>query len=151
MGEKDYALKFPGIEDYIQSGAVKHFAPDLEIIYIPEGSHFVHEQFPEKVNQLIIELLDKQSVWLSVLGPRALCLMLYDKCFCSAGVNFKLPLIWTNNLNKCLSELNFVLSLVENNLNNILIDTLRINYWRTKFGEKYWYSNMVNLIRETFW
>ncbi|OIW08380.1 hypothetical protein TanjilG_03056 [Lupinus angustifolius] len=62
MGEKDYVLKFPGIEDNIRSGAVKNIVPNLEIIYIPEGSHFVHEQFPEKVNQLIIEFLDKQSI-----------------------------------------------------------------------------------------
>ncbi|TKY48853.1 Bifunctional epoxide hydrolase 2 [Spatholobus suberectus] len=62
MGEKDYVLKSFGMEDYIRSGAVKHFVPDLEIIYIPEGGHFVHEQFPEKVNQLIIEFLNKQSI-----------------------------------------------------------------------------------------
>ena len=42
MGEKDYVFKFPGMEDYIRSGAVKNFVPDLEIVYIPEGSHFVH-------------------------------------------------------------------------------------------------------------
>jgi len=62
VGEKDYVLKFPGMEDYIRSGAVKNFVPDLEITYIPEGSHFVHEQIPEKVNQLILEFLDKQSI-----------------------------------------------------------------------------------------
>jgi len=62
VGEKDYVLKFPGMEDYVRSGAVKSFVPDLEITYIPEGNHFVHEQMPEKVNQLIIEFLDKQSV-----------------------------------------------------------------------------------------
>ncbi|XP_004487293.1 epoxide hydrolase 3-like [Cicer arietinum] len=62
MGEKDYCLKFPGMEEYIRTGTVKHFVPDLETIYIPEGSHFVHEQFPEKVNNLIIEFLDKQSI-----------------------------------------------------------------------------------------
>jgi len=62
VGEKDYVFKFPGMEDYIRSGAVKNFVPDLEITYIPEGSHFVHEQMPEKVNQLIIEFLDKLSL-----------------------------------------------------------------------------------------
>ncbi|XP_027346972.1 bifunctional epoxide hydrolase 2-like [Abrus precatorius] len=62
MGEKDYVFKFPGMEDYIRSGTVKHIVPDLEIIYIPEGCHFMHEQIPEKVNQLLIEFLDKQSV-----------------------------------------------------------------------------------------
>ncbi|KAJ7981436.1 Epoxide hydrolase 2 [Quillaja saponaria] len=62
MGEKDYCLKLAGMEDHIRSGAVMHFVPDLDIIYLPEGSHFVHEQFPEKVNQFIIAFLDKQSI-----------------------------------------------------------------------------------------
>ncbi|XP_047155221.1 bifunctional epoxide hydrolase 2-like [Vigna umbellata] len=62
MGEKDYVFKFPGMEDYIRGGAVKNVVPDLEITYIPEGSHFVHEQIPDKVNQLIIEFIDKQSI-----------------------------------------------------------------------------------------
>lgn len=62
MGEKDYFRKFPGIEDYIQSGAVKQFVPNLDITYVAEGSHFVHEQFPEKVNELIITFLDKHSI-----------------------------------------------------------------------------------------
>ena len=62
MGEKDYFLKFPGMENYIRKGVVKNFVPNLETVYIPEGSHFVHEQIPEKVNQLIIEFLDKQSI-----------------------------------------------------------------------------------------
>ncbi|XP_052734240.1 uncharacterized protein LOC108340029 isoform X2 [Vigna angularis] len=48
MGEKDYVFMFPGTEDYIRSGAAKNVAPDLEITYIPEGSHFVHEQVPDK-------------------------------------------------------------------------------------------------------
>ena len=61
MGEKDYVLKFPGMEDNIRSGAAKQFVPDYEIIYLPEGNHFVHEQLPDKVNQLIIAFLDKQS------------------------------------------------------------------------------------------
>lgn len=59
MGEKDYALKFPGMEEYISSGRVKHFVPNLEVIFMPEGSHFVHEQLPEQVNQLILGFLNK--------------------------------------------------------------------------------------------
>ncbi|THU67155.1 hypothetical protein C4D60_Mb05t21670 [Musa balbisiana] len=57
MGEKDYAFKFPGMENYVRSGTLKHFVPDLEIKYIPEGSHFVQEQFPDQVNQLVITFL----------------------------------------------------------------------------------------------
>ncbi|XP_050204548.1 uncharacterized protein LOC126654658 isoform X2 [Mercurialis annua] len=59
MGEKDYVLKFAGMEEYIRSEKLKQFVPDLEIIYIEEGSHFVHEQFPEKVDELLINFLNK--------------------------------------------------------------------------------------------
>ncbi|EHA8588308.1 hypothetical protein COCNU_scaffold004704G000010 [Cocos nucifera] len=57
MGKKDYCLKFPGVEDYIRSGTVKSVVPDLEIIDMPGGSHFVQEQFPDQVNQHIIKFL----------------------------------------------------------------------------------------------
>nr|CAD1844375.1 unnamed protein product [Ananas comosus var. bracteatus] len=61
MGEKDYCLKFPERENYIRSGAVKQFVPDLEITYIPKGSHFVPEQFPDQVNELIVGFLKSHS------------------------------------------------------------------------------------------
>ncbi|KAK9056315.1 hypothetical protein SSX86_027405 [Deinandra increscens subsp. villosa] len=57
--EKDYVLKFPGMGDVIKSGMVHQFASDLEIEYMPEGSHFIQEQFPDKVNALIIAFLHK--------------------------------------------------------------------------------------------
>ncbi|OWM77493.1 uncharacterized protein LOC116208119 [Punica granatum] len=59
MGEKDYVLKFPGIEDYIRSGKVNEFVPDLEVVFLPEGTHFVPEQSPEVVNQLLLAFLNK--------------------------------------------------------------------------------------------
>lgn len=61
MGEKDYVFNFPGMEDYLKSGKVKKYVPNLEIIYIPEGSHFVHEQFPDKVNQLLLDFLNRNK------------------------------------------------------------------------------------------
>ncbi|KAL3851291.1 hypothetical protein ACJIZ3_013173 [Penstemon smallii] len=57
MGEKDYFLKFPGVEDYVRSGQAKMFVPKLETIYLTEGSHFVQEQLPEQVNKLILNFL----------------------------------------------------------------------------------------------
>ncbi|KAK9706688.1 hypothetical protein RND81_07G144900 [Saponaria officinalis] len=57
IGRQDYFLKFPGIQDYIESGKVKEFCTDLSIKYIPEGTHFVPEQLPEAVNELIIDFL----------------------------------------------------------------------------------------------
>ncbi|KAL2937705.1 Bifunctional epoxide hydrolase 2 [Bienertia sinuspersici] len=62
MGEKDYVLKFPGMEENIRSGAIKNIVPDLEIVFMPEGNHFVQEQFPEEVNQLIISFINKHTI-----------------------------------------------------------------------------------------
>jgi pimeloyl-ACP methyl ester carboxylesterase len=59
MGGKDYVLKFPGMEDYIKSGKVKEFVPNLEITFLPQGTHFVHEQSPDEVNQLVLSFLSK--------------------------------------------------------------------------------------------
>ncbi|XP_059292123.1 uncharacterized protein LOC132045541 isoform X3 [Lycium ferocissimum] len=60
-GEKDYFLKFPGIEDYISSEGLKSSVPNLEIASLPEGSHFVQEQLPDEVNQLVLDFLNKNS------------------------------------------------------------------------------------------
>lgn len=60
-GEKDYFLKFPGIEDYISSGVLKSLVPNLQIVNLPEGTHFVQEQLPDEVNQLVLEFLTKNS------------------------------------------------------------------------------------------
>ncbi|KAL8467958.1 hypothetical protein ACS0TY_031271 [Phlomoides rotata] len=57
IGEKDYVLKFPGMEEYIRNGTAKSFVPNLEIIFMPEGSHFVQEQLPDEVNKLILNFL----------------------------------------------------------------------------------------------
>ncbi|KAF8409298.1 hypothetical protein HHK36_005372 [Tetracentron sinense] len=61
MGEKDYVIKFPGLDEYIRSGKVKEFVPKLETIFMPEGNHFVQEQLPDEVNQFIITFLNKHT------------------------------------------------------------------------------------------
>ena len=40
MGEKDYVLS-GRLAEYITSGKVKDFVPDLEVNFIPEGTQFV--------------------------------------------------------------------------------------------------------------
>ncbi|TXG47353.1 hypothetical protein EZV62_026647 [Acer yangbiense] len=59
MGGKDYFLKFPGIEEYIKSGQVKDSVNDLEIKFLADGNHFIQEQFPDQVNQLIISFFNQ--------------------------------------------------------------------------------------------
>ncbi|KAK1420084.1 hypothetical protein QVD17_21403 [Tagetes erecta] len=61
MGEEDYVFKFPGMEEYVKSGEVKKYVPNLEVIYVPQGSHFVQEQFPDQVNQLILDFLNRNK------------------------------------------------------------------------------------------
>ncbi|CAN0852950.1 Epoxide hydrolase A [Linum grandiflorum] len=62
IGEKDYVLKFHGREEFVKSGKAQESVPDLEVVYLPEGSHFVQEQFPEQVNRLICEFLGSR-IW----------------------------------------------------------------------------------------
>lgn len=54
MGENDYTFKLPGFEAAVRGGMMNSFAPDLKVAFIPEGSHFVQEQFPEQVNELLL-------------------------------------------------------------------------------------------------
>ncbi|CAN0852966.1 Bifunctional epoxide hydrolase 2 [Linum grandiflorum] len=61
MGSKDYVLKFPGMEGYINNN-VSQFVPDLKTVFIAEGNHFVQEQLPEEVNQLILDFLGAR-IW----------------------------------------------------------------------------------------
>ena len=63
MGKKDYVYEFPGMKEYINSEMLKqYFVPDLEIVFLPEGTHFVHEQSPDQVNELILSFVRKH-IW----------------------------------------------------------------------------------------
>ncbi|XP_027111748.1 epoxide hydrolase 1 isoform X1 [Coffea arabica] len=61
MGEKDYVINFPGMNDFIRTEQAKECVPQLETKYIPEGSHFVQEQFPDQANELILNFLKQHS------------------------------------------------------------------------------------------
>lgn len=58
MGEKDYFLKFPGMEDFVRNERGKMLVPNSETVYLPEGTHFLQEQLPDQVNQLILNFLN---------------------------------------------------------------------------------------------
>nr|XP_009802438.1 PREDICTED: bifunctional epoxide hydrolase 2-like isoform X1 [Nicotiana sylvestris] len=60
VGDKDYFLKFPGVKDYI-SGGLKSLVPNLQMANLPEGTHFVQEQLPDEVNQLVLDFLTRNS------------------------------------------------------------------------------------------
>lgn len=60
-GGKDYSLKFPGIEEYVKSGEAKKYMPKYEAAFLAEGSHFMQEQFPHQVSQLMLNFLGNHS------------------------------------------------------------------------------------------
>ncbi|PRQ28888.1 putative alpha/Beta hydrolase [Rosa chinensis] len=60
MGKKNYVYEVPGKKDYIDSDQLKEFVPDLEIVFLPEGTYFVHEQLPDQVNDFVHEQLPNQ-------------------------------------------------------------------------------------------
>lgn len=61
IGEQDYSLKIAGLGEYIRERRAKEFIPNMEIDYIPEGGHFVQEQYPERVNEAIIHFISKHA------------------------------------------------------------------------------------------
>ncbi|KAF3328100.1 Bifunctional epoxide hydrolase 2 [Carex littledalei] len=62
QGEEDYVFKFPGFYETIKEGTMQKYVPNLEISYMPEGTHFAQEQFPDQVNELIIHFLKGHPV-----------------------------------------------------------------------------------------
>ncbi|KAI7747552.1 hypothetical protein M8C21_009351, partial [Ambrosia artemisiifolia] len=67
MGEKDYGMKVPGMEEYVRSGVMKKYVPNSETVYVPNGCHFLHEQFPHHVNQLILHFLNRNRRHLTLV------------------------------------------------------------------------------------
>ncbi|KAK9089029.1 hypothetical protein Scep_028111 [Stephania cephalantha] len=59
MGEKDYTLKFSGMEEYLNETKAEDYVPNLKTVFLDEGTHFVHEQFPDSVSRLLIAFFDK--------------------------------------------------------------------------------------------
>jgi hypothetical protein len=45
MGNKDYVMKYSGMEYHINSETLKSDVPNLEIKYLSEGSHFIQSNF----------------------------------------------------------------------------------------------------------
>ncbi|XP_078161661.1 epoxide hydrolase 1-like isoform X6 [Carex rostrata] len=62
QGEKDYVYKHPWWYQAMKEGIMQKYVRDMEISSIPEGCHFVQEQFPDQVNQLIISFVKAHSV-----------------------------------------------------------------------------------------
>uniref|UniRef100_A0A0D9Y1T5 AB hydrolase-1 domain-containing protein n=1 Tax=Leersia perrieri TaxID=77586 RepID=A0A0D9Y1T5_9ORYZ len=57
-GNKDIGLKSFGTEQFVKSGALKSFVPNLEVVII-EGHHCLQQEQAERVNSEILSYFDK--------------------------------------------------------------------------------------------
>ena len=57
LGGKDYAIKIANVINQDNSQLLPH----MKVVHIEHGNHFVQEQFPQEVNEIIIEFLKSIS------------------------------------------------------------------------------------------
>jgi pimeloyl-ACP methyl ester carboxylesterase len=60
-GKRDLVMCFPGMEQYIKSGEMKHVLPNLHDTVFLDGAHFIHEENPEEFNAAVIKFLKALS------------------------------------------------------------------------------------------
>jgi pimeloyl-ACP methyl ester carboxylesterase len=61
-GEKDLVMGFPGVKAYVNRN-FKSFVPNLkEIVMLKNGGHFIQQEQPDKVNELIIAFFHEQTL-----------------------------------------------------------------------------------------
>ncbi|XP_055807043.1 uncharacterized protein LOC129875842 [Solanum dulcamara] len=75
-----------GLEHFISTGMVKEYVPNLEITFLPEGSHFVQEQFPEQ-HISTCTLINKQGNGYACLGSTLCFQRLYSNIPCYSPLN----------------------------------------------------------------
>jgi pimeloyl-ACP methyl ester carboxylesterase len=56
-GKKDMVLQFPGMKKFVMGPRFRQMVPNLQNIIFLEGSHFIHEEKPEKFNNELISFL----------------------------------------------------------------------------------------------
>jgi len=60
-GDKDIVMGFPGVRAYV-SRNFKSFVPNLKEIVTLKGGHFIQQEQPERVNELIVNFLHEQTL-----------------------------------------------------------------------------------------
>jgi len=60
-GDKDIVMGFPGVKAYVSKN-FKSFVPNLKEIVTLRGGHFIQQEQPARVNELIIAFLHEQTL-----------------------------------------------------------------------------------------
>lgn len=60
MGDLDLVYTMPGMKDYIHNGGFKRDVPFLEEALVINGvSHWIHQEIPDQINQLLFDFFSK--------------------------------------------------------------------------------------------
>lgn len=60
IGDLDLTYHFPGVKEFIESGAIKNYVPLLEEVVLLEGvGHFLTQEKPEEVSQHVYDFISK--------------------------------------------------------------------------------------------
>ncbi|GMI84162.1 hypothetical protein like AT4G15960 [Hibiscus trionum] len=60
IGDLDLVYTMPGMKDYIEKGGFKRDVPMLEEAIVMKGvSHWIHQQIPDQINQLLFDFFSK--------------------------------------------------------------------------------------------
>ncbi|XP_015889890.2 uncharacterized protein LOC107424564 isoform X2 [Ziziphus jujuba] len=62
VGDRDIGFEVFGTKDYVNSDVFKSFVPNLEVVIIPDGHHFIQQEKPQQISEEILSFLSKQSV-----------------------------------------------------------------------------------------
>lgn len=61
-GDKNPGFESFGTKDYVLGEGFKSCVPDLEVVIIEDGQHFIHQEKPQEVSNEILSFLRKHSV-----------------------------------------------------------------------------------------
>ncbi|KAF4383282.1 hypothetical protein F8388_009313 [Cannabis sativa] len=61
-GDKDIGFESYRTKEYVLGEAFKSYVPDVEVVIIEDGHHFIQQEKPQQVNNEILSFLQKHSV-----------------------------------------------------------------------------------------
>ncbi|XP_048334922.2 uncharacterized protein LOC107424574 [Ziziphus jujuba] len=61
-GDKDIGFEAFGTKEFVKGDVFKSFVPNLEVVIIPDGHHFINQEKPQQISEEILSFLRSQYV-----------------------------------------------------------------------------------------
>lgn len=61
VGDKDIGFECSGTREYVSGDVFKRFVPNLEVVIILDGHHYIHQEKPQQISEEILSFLLKFS------------------------------------------------------------------------------------------